>query len=85
MVAITALKPDDVVYSVTRQKAGNTNLRRDAVHRVRIMWVGVLFGLSGLESGWALGWFEAGLLSTIGFGLALGALFSRRQPGRVPE
>lgn len=50
-----------------------------------LMWVGVLLGLSGLESGWALGWLEAGLLSTIGFGLALGALFSRRQPGRVSE
>lgn len=36
MVAITALKKDDVLYDVVSQKAGNTTLRRQAVYRVLV-------------------------------------------------
>ena len=36
---ISALRPDDVVYSVTRQKAGNTMMSRQACHQVRVMEV----------------------------------------------
>ncbi|MBM5458686.1 hypothetical protein H8F21_14045 [Pseudomonas sp. P66] len=39
MVAITALKPDDVVYDVVSQKMGNTTMRRQAVFKVRIVSV----------------------------------------------
>lgn len=39
MVAITALKPDDIVYDVVMQKAGNTTMRRHAVFKVRIISV----------------------------------------------
>lgn len=36
MVAITALKNGDKVWSVTRQKMGNTTMMRTAVHSVVI-------------------------------------------------
>lgn len=39
MVAITALKPDDIVFDVVSQKMGNTTLRRKAVYSVRIVEV----------------------------------------------
>jgi hypothetical protein len=39
MVAITALKANDVVFEVVMQKMGNTHLRRQAVYRVRIVEV----------------------------------------------
>lgn len=39
MVAITALKPEDIVYDVVSQKAGNTTMRRQAVFKVRIIEV----------------------------------------------
>lgn len=36
MVAINALKPGDVVYDVSREKMGNTTLRRQVVRNVNI-------------------------------------------------
>lgn len=39
MVAFSMIKPGDVLYSVERQKMGNTTLRRDAVYTVVIQEV----------------------------------------------
>lgn len=39
MAAITALKAGDVLYTVTRQKMGNVNATRQAVHQVRVIEV----------------------------------------------
>lgn len=39
MVAITALKPGDIVYDVVSQRMGNTRVRRKAVYDVRIVEV----------------------------------------------
>jgi|GEM_PF-6445540 len=36
MVAITALKADDIPYDVVSQKMGNTTLRRKAVYSVEV-------------------------------------------------
>lgn len=39
MVAITALKPDDIVYDLVTQRMGNTMLTRRVAYSVRIVEV----------------------------------------------
>jgi len=36
MVAFSTIKPGDVLYSVERQKMGNTTMRRDVIYTVAI-------------------------------------------------
>lgn len=39
MVAFSTIKPGDVLYQVTRQRMGNTMMKRDTVFTVRIVEV----------------------------------------------
>lgn len=36
MASISRIKPQQVLYTVTRQRMGNTTMSRDAVHRVMV-------------------------------------------------
>lgn len=39
MLKLSALKPGDIVYSVNRQRMGNTTIRQSVCHEVRIIAV----------------------------------------------